>query len=399
MQPATRPGPFAAGVMAAYMAACVAVLAMHHMDPSVTVDAGDRFVVAAQTHPALHVRANSDGYDGQFYYRLAVQPFSVAQRADGIAFDHPAKRFARIVYPLLVWGLTLGRAGLAAWGMLAVNILGLGAVAWLAADLARRLGLARGVPVAVMLWPGFIVSLLHDTTEIVAAAFLLAAVWAWVGRRIGVFAAMACCAVLTRETTLAAWLGMLVWRVADGVRARRWRWWELLACAAPVAVLGAWHGALGMMLDETVGQQATARDLDWPFAGAAEMLLACVTGTRHWAATPFKDAVLRAYVLCSAVPLLVFCGLVASRLRRAARWPGVGPVVAAWAGTMVLMSLLSAMGPWIDPAAYLRAFTECYVLGCLVLGASVAAWPRRWVAGLGTLQAGAAWLLCVVQLR
>jgi hypothetical protein len=43
------------------------------------------------------------GYDGQFFYRLALEPFSTAERVDGIAFDAPAYRQQRIGYPLLAF--------------------------------------------------------------------------------------------------------------------------------------------------------------------------------------------------------------------------------------------------------------------------------------------------------
>jgi hypothetical protein len=31
------------------------------------------------------------------------------------------------------------------------------------------------------------------------------------------------------------------------------------------------------------------------------------------------------------------------------------------------MSILTADGPWVEPIAFLRAFTECWVVGCLLL--------------------------------
>jgi hypothetical protein len=31
------------------------------------------------------------------------------------------------------------------------------------------------------------------------------------------------------------------------------------------------------------------------------------------------------------------------------------------------MSLLTAEGAWIEPWGYLRAFSECYVVGCVLL--------------------------------
>ncbi len=392
---------FAACAVGAYLAACLPLLALHHFDPSVFVIAGARYVEAAETRPPLRVTPNSDGYDGQFYYRLARSPLSTAPTVDGITFDHPAKRTQRILYPLLAWLASAGQPALTAWAMLAVNLAGIGAIAWLAAGLAARLALPAAIPFAIVAWPGFIVTLLHDTTEIAATAFLLAALSAWFARRPVLFALLASCAVLARETTLATWLGLLAFTILTVWMARRERpalpW--LLACAAPLIVFAAWRETLAFRLHEAPQAQAIAHDLGWPFVGAMTMLHDCLTGARRWAATPFKDAVERAYVLISALPLLAFCVLVAVRLPRALRKPGAAALALSWCATAALMSLLSASGPWIGPIAYLRAFTECFVVGCLLLGTTCPPRQARLLAAASLAQAGLAWGFCMVQAR
>ncbi len=41
------------------------------------------------------------GYDGQYYFRLALDPLASQQTAFGITLDHPAYRQQRILYPAL----------------------------------------------------------------------------------------------------------------------------------------------------------------------------------------------------------------------------------------------------------------------------------------------------------
>ena len=57
------------------------------------------------------------GYDGQWYYAIAMDPLNAAPD-----LDVPAYRYQRIFYPLLVWTLSLGHAGWVPWTMLAVNL-------------------------------------------------------------------------------------------------------------------------------------------------------------------------------------------------------------------------------------------------------------------------------------
>jgi hypothetical protein len=61
------------------------------------------------------------------------------------------------------------------------------------------------------------------------------------------------------------------------------------------------------------------------------------------------------------------------------RLAGAGALAAGWLPVIALMSLLTAGGPWVDRNAYFRAFTECYVVGCLVLGLRP---PARWLVRL-----------------
>ena len=77
-------------------------------DASVFVQAGDRLTDPAAV--SIHVLPNSLGYDGQAYYRLALDPFTSRQDAYGIHLDNPPYRQQRILYPLLGWILSFGHA-------------------------------------------------------------------------------------------------------------------------------------------------------------------------------------------------------------------------------------------------------------------------------------------------
>src|SRR5512133_3922867 len=76
-------------------------------DVSSFIVAGSRF---ARVGPAagIYVLPDSDGYDGQFYYRLALEPFTDRQMKYGVAMDDPRYRQQRILYPLVVHLLSFG---------------------------------------------------------------------------------------------------------------------------------------------------------------------------------------------------------------------------------------------------------------------------------------------------
>jgi hypothetical protein len=58
-------------------------------------------------------------------------------------------------------------------------------------------------------------------------------------------------------------------------------------------------------------------------------------------------------------------------------------LAAGWLLVLGLMSVLTAGGPWVEPAAYFRAFTECWLVGWCLVGVA-GAWPRRfgWLAAV-----------------
>jgi hypothetical protein len=79
------------------------------------------------------------GYDGQFYYRFALDPFKLNGLVDGIGVDSPI-RIQRIGYPFLVWLLSGGHAGAVPYLLVVVNIASFVALAALGGLLARSHG-------------------------------------------------------------------------------------------------------------------------------------------------------------------------------------------------------------------------------------------------------------------
>jgi len=151
-------------------------LSKSNYDFSAFVNAGDFFVNPAIAPDNLRVTRNSYGYDGQFYYRLALTPFTSDRSDLGITLDVPAYRQQRIVYPLLVRGLSLGQPALIPISLLIINVLALCAIAWLGSKYAQISLLHATWGLAFALYPGFLLTLSCDTVEIVEICFLLGSV-------------------------------------------------------------------------------------------------------------------------------------------------------------------------------------------------------------------------------
>jgi hypothetical protein len=111
-------------------------LACHRGDATFFITAGSLYYNPALAPVKLPVRTRY-GYDGQFYYRLALDPFTTKSVDYGITIDNPPYRQQRILYPVLAHVLALGGIPWIPWTLIVVNYLGMCALAYNAARLAK----------------------------------------------------------------------------------------------------------------------------------------------------------------------------------------------------------------------------------------------------------------------
>jgi len=162
--------------------------------------------LAAVAHGVDHGFATvpSAGYDGQFYWAIAVDP--LARGRAHAAVDKPTYRYGHPLLGWLGWVLSAGRASAAAGALFAVGLLAFAAAAALAAALG-------GVRAALFtaLSPGLLYAAVHDLAEPLSVALALGALLALRRSRPGV--ALACCALLplTKEQLVVVPLVLALW--------------------------------------------------------------------------------------------------------------------------------------------------------------------------------------------
>ncbi|MDA8386174.1 MAG: hypothetical protein M0Z88_07940, partial [Actinomycetota bacterium] len=116
------------------------------------VVAGSNFVTAAQVPVHLPVLPGA-GYDGQFYFRIALAPFDFARHAFGVTLDG-AFRLQRVGYPLVAWLLSFGSAHLLLYALPLANLAALAGLAWVLAKFAIASGKHPLFGLLVALYPG-----------------------------------------------------------------------------------------------------------------------------------------------------------------------------------------------------------------------------------------------------
>ena len=309
----------------------------------------------ARVPPGLVV-FTTDGYDGQFYYRLALDPADLHHTAFGITMDAPF-RFQRIGYPALAWLVSLGRPGWVPVALVVVNIAALTAIGVLGGILARESGRHALWGLLLAGYFGFFISLGCDLTEPVAAGCLLGGVLAVRRGRPALAGLMFGYGALTRETVLVVPLVLGLTRLTGLVRRRSRPAAADLAWLLPLAGFGAWQ----LVLRAATGQ----------------FILLSGVGSNSGAGLPFGE-------FADAVRMNL--GLLWPPVGAAYIWFGEVATLAAFAGA-ALATLRASTAPGYERAAFvafifglgflsadiwaghadLRSIDECYLFAVLVL--------------------------------
>lgn len=290
----------------------------------------------------VHVLEGSTGHDGQFYLRLAIDPLPDEATADGITLPAPAYVQQRIMYPLLARVAAGSVFRLVPIGLIAVNAAAFAVVAGAGAFLARAFGRSTWWGLAFVAWPGFLVTLGRDLTELVATAFVLTALVAAIRGQLLVAGLLLAAGVLTRETTLLVAAGYaLVWLV------RRDGTWRVFV--PPLTAFAVWESYVGMRWRALPLWSGTAsRLVHVPFSG----MVGGLSRLRHDGSDSLLPFLMAAVVVVIAVA--------AAQTLRDRRVP------APWRAAYVFATVLVALSPplvWRHDVNFLRAATELWVLG------------------------------------
>ena len=328
-------------------------LAVHGFDPSVFIVAGDRFVKGAPVNRQIAVLTNSPGYDGQFYYRLALFPFPSKRTDFVISLDKPSTRHQRILYPFLVWLFTFGKSDHVPVMMIFVNFCGLCLIGWFGGVYSRLINRHALWGLIFPLFPGFPLILARDLTEIVETAMVMGClVFVRKHKQIGA-ALFLTLAALAKETALFVAAGCLLSyflaRIKNEKGYQEIKWYLF---AIPLFVYCVWQGILFLHWGKFPvihrGGQAGI-----PFLGLGQFIYANIsfaTGTQG-------------FFMLEFIGIALFTLFVIISLNSSSAW---AHEKCAWVIYGLLMIMLSNK-IWVEDWAFLRALVDFHVLGSFII--------------------------------
>jgi hypothetical protein len=319
-------------------------------------------------HPG-HLPARTEvfsypGYDGQFYYRMALAPASFQRTMYGISIDS-TYRFVRIGYSALAWFGSAGQHAAVPYALAVINVLSLAAIAVLGSLFAQEAGRHALWGLLLASYFGLATGLARDLTEPLAAALMLAGLLAYRRRRPVLTAGLFALAVLTRETALVAPAALGLTRLIAIARRRARPGRADLAWVAPAVAFAAWEIILKRVTGEFPIVADSGKNAGAPFVaafGAIGHNFSHLTTSIHGAPGA---------VIIWDLEFLVLMGFAVGALvtMRTSKVPGYERL----ALVLYLLEIFSLSPTNWDGYADLRSFVEVFLMATLILVAA----PRR----------------------
>lgn len=305
---------------------------------------GNRFFHTAELPPNTKTPLYPDGYDGQFYYAIAGDPFATGDGPRHV--DAPAYRYQRILYPLAARVAALGQRAWLPVTMVLVNVAALLWGTWLVAGYLQRHGQLPQLALVFGLTSGLLLALYRDLTDVLAVTLLVASFVAHDRQRHGWSAVALALAALSRETMIIAapLLAAEHWFRRRDARAAAC---VVLACLPFIA----WQGYLAYRF-QTLSGTAVAGNVTWPLTGIIS--------------SPVPQH--QVYLLLTLVAL---AGVLILAVRACWTQPSALPATML---AMALLPLILNRDVWVEPWAYGRVLAPAMALAVLTFGRE----PTRW---------------------
>lgn len=210
------------------------MLSWHGFNPTGLIHIGDWLRAERFWGHGVILEQGLSGYDGQYFFYLAHDPL-LRDAEPGAFLDHPAYRYARILYPLLVWIVTLGRPEAIPWAMLLLNLAAALVGTAAAVDVLRSVGANRWLAIVFAFSPSIVVGVTANLSEPTALALVAVGLALALRRRVGWAGLAFGIAALGREVYAVVPLVFAchaLWR-------RSWR--EAALYTAPLGIPFIWH--------------------------------------------------------------------------------------------------------------------------------------------------------------
>ncbi len=225
------------------------VLSSHTWNPHAFILERPKDIPATQTWGV--------GYDGQFTYSLATNPWGSVE-----GLDQPAFRYQRILFPLLTRILSLNNSLLVPWIMVLINLAATALVCGALAYLLKQRGASPWLSVTVIFSLGYLLTVRMDLNEPLALGLALLGWVLYEKDKLTLAIILFALSGLTKEVGLLFPLSLSLWEALNK-NGRR----SLALGLGSVAPYIIWYGILFNWFDVSQLQADQSRPILIPFWG------------------------------------------------------------------------------------------------------------------------------------
>lgn len=350
-----------AATVSVYAALIVLRFVVYHHPVGSVFQIGDRFCAVAGDHyNNIPIVKTSSGYDGQFYYHLALDP-SAKNDSIPLKFDNAAYRQQRILFPLLIHLLSFGSVNAVPYVAVGINFIALLLVAFFTVSIAEHLGGSPFWGSLAVFYPGFAFCLFCGLPEPLLGFLVVFSLWAVLRRRLWLACIALCGAILTRETSAVIPLALgaaLFYKRAVGSRSKCMTkpaqpYSDLFPLTViPLAVLAAWQLYLLHAWGALPGAGGTS-NFCLPLVDLVEKFLDSLP--RWNTGLVYEWLLIAAFAVSGALAIKTIIG---NRVDCALVFPFV---------IYMAMPLFFSLAVWMYRGGFLRALTEYYLIGTMIL--------------------------------
>lgn len=162
---------------------------------------GTEFMKPEEMPQGMFYLKDSMGYDGQFFYFIARDPFITGNMHQRL--DVPAYRYQRIMYPLLARISALGNVEKLPKTLVSVNLAAILIGTLLVAGMLLKQQMSPWYALFYAALNGFVLALLRDLSGPVAMAFTVGAFYCYSNKRYRTSAILLAAGILSREIVAA----------------------------------------------------------------------------------------------------------------------------------------------------------------------------------------------------
>ena len=320
------------------------------------------------SHPAqmpssiLHVPLQ--GYDGQFYYRFALNPVNWHPTAYGITIDHNY-RYTRLGYPIVTWILSAGQHNLVPAVLVVVNLICVGIMGWLGGMFARESGRHALWGLLFVAYFGLVISVGRETSEPLADACMLGGLLAYRHSRWVLAAILIAYGVVTNEPILVVAIAIALTRLYAMYRRQARPGLPDLVWVAPGAAYVVLQAAEHFIVKGKVGGVAdVTQNFTLPFKALAPAVVRDVR-MMSWTHLGMYDINLIEFIALAA---FVVAGLLALRSTTAPAQERV-----AFAGFVLIEMVIASGQFWDSVFGDGRTYIDAFLLAVIMLLATPSA--------------------------